>query len=46
MTDTTAVRFMQVAERFGDKSANLADLKPSVLCALAAPLPLMPLSSK
>ncbi|OSM04458.1 DUF3102 domain-containing protein [Magnetofaba australis] len=37
MTESSALRFMRVAERFGTKSVNLTDLKPSVLYFLAAP---------
>lgn len=37
MTQMTAVRFMQVAQRFGDKSNKLLDFNPSILYALAAP---------
>ena len=37
MAESTALRFMQVAERFGAKSVNLTDLNPSVLYQLAAP---------
>jgi vacuolar-type H+-ATPase subunit I/STV1 len=37
MKERTAQNFMRVAETFGGKSAKFADLKPSVLYALAAP---------
>ncbi len=37
MTDQTARRFMQVAERFGGKSNIMLDFSPTVLYQLAAP---------
>jgi len=37
MSERTARDFMQVADRFGGKSAIIADLKPTILYALAAP---------
>jgi hypothetical protein len=37
MTEMTAQRFMQVADRFGGKTNKLLDFKPSVLYLLAAP---------
>ncbi|MCZ7488209.1 DUF3102 domain-containing protein [Rhizobium rhizogenes] len=37
MSENTARNFMRACERFGDKTATVADLGPSVLYALAAP---------
>ena len=37
MSDRTANDFMNVAHRFGGKSAIIADFKPSILYALSAP---------
>ena len=37
MSDRTANDFMNVAHRFGGKSAIIADLKPTILYALSAP---------
>lgn len=37
MSERTARDFMQVHERFGGKSAIIADLKPTILYALSAP---------
>ena len=37
MTDRAALRFMQVAEKFGGKSDKMSDFKPTVLYLLAAP---------
>ena len=37
MAERSAQNFMQVARRFGDKSAIIADLAPTILYELAAP---------
>ncbi len=37
MSDSAATKFMQVADRFGDKNVIITDLKPSILYMLAAP---------
>ena len=37
MSDRTANDFMNVANRFGGKSAIISDLKPTILYALSAP---------
>ena len=36
-SESSANKFMQVAEKFGAKSVNFTDLKPAILYALAAP---------
>lgn len=37
MSDAAALRFMQVAERYGSKSVIVTNLPPTVLYALSAP---------